>query len=274
MARTTLGLLACVAALMSATPPVCAATDPEVVKGMKLVEEGHYDAGILTLDGASRRLATDPRGGAVDLPQAYLYMGIAFVGKGQDAAAKAQFREALLLNKGLTLSADRFAPKTISLFEAAREELRRKNSSARPGFIEAPEQRKSKLPLIVAGAGIAAGIVLATKGGAPPGEDEAVTTTFADQVLNRLAPREYAVEVKGGGTLEARVDWVEDRMLLTLSLSTVANPTAILATGLQTASKQTSLSMSVAPGSYRLVVEHAGNNPQQDATFTLTVVHP
>jgi hypothetical protein len=101
----------------------------------------------------------------------------------------------------------------------------------------------------------------------------AVTTTFADQVLNRLAPREYAVEVKGNGELQARVDWVEDRMLLTLALSTVANPTAILATGLQTASKQTSLTMSVAPGTYRLVVEHSGSNPQQDATFTLTVVH-
>src|SRR5262245_48184645 len=97
------------------------ATDPEVLKGIKSVDDGDYDGAILILDNASRRLASDPAK-ANDLSQAYLYLGIAYVGKGHEAAAKAKFREALTQIKDMTLSPDKFPPKVIDVFEAARQE--------------------------------------------------------------------------------------------------------------------------------------------------------
>jgi hypothetical protein len=100
------------------------AADPEVLKGIRLVDEGDYDAAIVTLDAAARRLATD-KTKVKDLSQAYLYLGIAYVGKGHEAAAKAKFREAVSQIKDLSLSADRYPPKVINLFEAAKDEARR-----------------------------------------------------------------------------------------------------------------------------------------------------
>jgi len=100
-----------------------AATDAEVQRGTRQVEDGDYDAAIVTLDAAARRLTADPSR-ARDLSQAYLYLGIAYIGKGHEAAAKAKFREAVAQIKDLTLSPDKFPPKVIDLFEAARAEER------------------------------------------------------------------------------------------------------------------------------------------------------
>lgn len=98
-------------------------TDPEVLKGIRLVDDGDYDAAIVLLDSAARRLASDTAK-VRDLSQAYLYLGIAYVGKGHEAAAKAKFREAVSRIKDLTLSADKYPPKVIDLFEAAKDEAR------------------------------------------------------------------------------------------------------------------------------------------------------
>jgi tetratricopeptide (TPR) repeat protein len=103
-------------------------TDAEVRKGIRAVDEGDYDAAIFTLDAAARRLAADSSG-ARDLPQAYLYLGIAYVGKGHEAAAKAKFREALRQIKDLSLNADRYPPKVIDVFEAAKAENERDASA-------------------------------------------------------------------------------------------------------------------------------------------------
>ena len=96
-------------------------SDSDVARGVRPAEEGDYDAAILTLDRAARRLATDPSQTAT-LSQAYLYLGIAYLGKGHEAAAKAQFREAISHIRDLTLNPEEFPPKVINLFEAAREE--------------------------------------------------------------------------------------------------------------------------------------------------------
>ena len=243
--------------------------DVEVAKGIKLVEDGDYDSAILTLDNASRRLAMDPRA-TPDLSQAYLYMGIAYVGKGHDAA---KFREALLQIKGLTLSADKFPPKVINVFEAAREEVRREGQR---GFVPAEVKGKSKLPVILAGVGLAGAAAVVVNSRGEPATDDVVddVTTFPEQVLERFSVRDYAVEVKRPGTLQAKVEWVEDRMLLGLSIANLTAPETALANGLQTAAKQTSLSLGVTPGTYRISVSHTGNNPLVPATYTLIVIHP
>jgi tetratricopeptide (TPR) repeat protein len=119
--RNTLCLLM---ALVLASGPLAAQTqDSEVTKGIRQVDEGDYDAAIVTLDAAARRLAAD-KTKVKDLSQAYLYLGIAYVGKGHEAAAKAKFRDAVAQIKDLSLSADRYPPKVINLFEAAKEEAR------------------------------------------------------------------------------------------------------------------------------------------------------
>lgn len=95
--------------------------DPEVAKGMREVEEGEYDAAILTLDGAARRLAA-AGGQSTDLVQSHLYLGVAYLAKGHETAARASFREALTQFRDLRVSPEKFAPRVIEVFEQARRE--------------------------------------------------------------------------------------------------------------------------------------------------------
>jgi hypothetical protein len=75
-------LLAVVLTGLPQSPPApVAVSDEELSRGIRQVEEGDYDAAIVTLDATARRLAADARRGQ-DLSQAYLYLGIAYVGKG------------------------------------------------------------------------------------------------------------------------------------------------------------------------------------------------
>jgi hypothetical protein len=173
---TALGL--CLSLVFSplATDADAPPTDPEVVKGIKLVDDGDFDAAILTLDGAARRLATDPKQ-AKELSQAYLYLGIAYVGKGHEAAAKAKFREALGQIKDITLSPDKFPPRVIDVFEAARSESSQTAKAAAPAPAPAPAKKKggSKKGLLI-GVGVAAaagGIALAAGGGGSDRPDAA-----------------------------------------------------------------------------------------------------
>jgi hypothetical protein len=96
--------------------------DAEVARGIRQVEAGDHDQAILTLDGATRRLAA--KGDAPEeLAPAYLYLGIAYLAKGLQTSAKVKFREAIVQQRDLTLSPEKFAPKVIELFEVAREEV-------------------------------------------------------------------------------------------------------------------------------------------------------
>src|SRR6185436_11901306 len=163
--RKTLSLFMVLALLVAAQPvPAETPTDPEVLKGIQQTEDGDYDAAIFTLDAAARRLAADPSRPA-DLSQAYLYLGIAFVGKGHDAAAKARFRDALQQLHSLSLSAEKYPPKVINVFEAARDEMNREAGG--PGG----KSRKTKW-LVLGGVGVAAGgTALAVGGGRKKGSD-------------------------------------------------------------------------------------------------------
>ena len=101
-------IMAIVCALTLAGPPPLPAQAPvqdaEVARGIQLATDGDYDGAILTLDNAARRLAGHPDG-TRDLAQAYVYLGVAYLGKGAETSAKAQFREALAQAIGPQLSA-------------------------------------------------------------------------------------------------------------------------------------------------------------------------
>jgi hypothetical protein len=189
-------------------------TDADVQKGIRMVDDGDYDAAILLLDAAARRLSGDA-GKVRDLSQAYLYLGIAYVGKGHEAAAKAKFREAVTRIKDLSLSPDKYPPKVIDLFEAAREEAR--TAGARPPASAAasgPPARSEgggggKKLLLIGGLGLAAagGAVFALKGG----EDQGCDTVFMDPsgILNNSQTQfEFttgpAIE---SGSWKAEVNW-------------------------------------------------------------------
>jgi tetratricopeptide (TPR) repeat protein len=64
--------------------------DPDVAEGVRRVEKGEFESGIEVLDAAARRLIAG--GGTTmspQLAQAYLYLGIAFIGRSQQERLKA-----------------------------------------------------------------------------------------------------------------------------------------------------------------------------------------
>ena len=285
--RRTLALLLGLTLIVGPLPLTAAqapppAKDPDIARGLKLVDEGDYDDAIVALDSAVRRLAGDASR-ATELAQAYLYLGIAYVAKGHETVAKARFREALLRAGDLSLAADKFPPKVVDIFEAARDEVRRGATAttttapapAPPAKAEKKGGSKTGLILVGVGVAAAAGVGLAVAGGGSGGGGGEETTTFPNEVVLFGGGREYAIDVRGSGTLTATVDWQQDGVVLGMYIVNLANAPVVLADANQTASKQARLTLAVTPGSYRISVTNStGQGPQVNTTFTLTVKHP
>ena len=271
-------------------------TDTEVIKGIKLVDDGDFDGAIVTLDNAARRLATDP-GKAKELSQAYLYLGIAYMGKGHEAAAKAKFREALAQIKDITLSPDKFAPKVIDVFEAARSESQTAKAT-KPA--PAPEKKKggSKKGILI-GVGVAAaagvGVAVAAGGGGgsdtpPTPADTRRTETFTGTLNTDELDRSFTIAVSAAGDLEATATWTDTASVLEMFLfdsnSVQVGPEANRASN----TSLTLVPQRVAPGQYNIglgyntcngaSVRSAGApvrkaaRPECTTSFTLTVLHP
>jgi hypothetical protein len=246
------------------------------------VEEGDYDAGILTLDNAARRLAGDPAR-TRELSQAYLYLGIAYLGKGHEAAARAKFRDALGQLRDLVLSPEKFPPKVIDLFEAAREETRRAAPAAAPGTpaaapaaTPAPRKGGSKKGLILIGVGgaAAAGAALALGGGggssAP--RDARQTKTFTG-TLPTNDYRGYEIVASANGTLEATVTWTGAGAVLTMLVQQHNPPYTTIGGSNRINDTTAQLTVPVTgPTEYDLIVSNFSNG--NATSFTVTVKHP
>jgi hypothetical protein len=158
-------------------------SEAELDRGIALVQEGEYAEAIIVLDAAARRLAKDP-GQQLEAAQAYLHLGIAYVGEGQEALAKASFREAAACDADLVLTAFDVSPKVRELFQQARDELARDAAAASPG---APEKKGgSKLPLILIGVGgaAAAGVAVAgSSGGEDGGSNGGLSSDSSVQIV-------------------------------------------------------------------------------------------
>jgi len=185
-----------------------------VVKGVMQVEEGDFDAAIITLDRAARRLATVPERSR-DLSHAYLYLGIAYLGKGLEAAAKAQFREALRQIQDLTLSPEKYPPRIIDLLEAARQEMQTTADEVVEKQVQSPNEseRRSKMPLILLAAGGAgAGVALAALSG-ESGSSNGTDTTGTLYRAGLLTREEPLVDVQvgpgGAGGWKAEISWTD-----------------------------------------------------------------
>ncbi|HKC11279.1 MAG TPA: hypothetical protein VKI41_04390 [Vicinamibacteria bacterium] len=69
--------------------PISVPLDPDVAEGVRRVENGEFESGISALDAAARRLIAG--GGTTmspQLAQAYLYLGIAYLGRSQQERLK------------------------------------------------------------------------------------------------------------------------------------------------------------------------------------------
>ena len=209
------GLVLLVLLLVAPLAVAQPSTDFGLAEGMKQVDEGEFDNAIVTLDTAARRLAADPKR-VRELSQAYLYLGIAYVGKGHEAAAKAKFREALAGMKDLSLSAERYPPKVIDLFEAARADARPPAPTVAPAAPAKQGGGGSKGLLVIGGlAVVGGGVALAAGGGGGGGGggSSATTTTLAAQTLNRSGTvggngsEPMVVVASRAGSLEATLTW-------------------------------------------------------------------
>jgi hypothetical protein len=133
--------------------------DPEVEAGVRQVQEGDFETAIITLEAASRRLARDSGSSALVRSRAALHLGIAHVALDQRDLARSRFKDALALDPALRLTADRYSPKVIGVFEEARRE-----HEAQARTVSPPPGR-SRLPWVLGGAALAGGaVILATRG--------------------------------------------------------------------------------------------------------------
>ena len=266
--------------------------DADVLRGIRQVEDGDYDPAIVTLDAAARRLTGDPAR-ARDLSQAYLYLGIAYIGKGHEAAAKAKFREAVAQIKDLTLSPDKFPPKVIDLFEAARAEARAQATpapaaAATPAPAAAKKGGGGKTILIVGGlAAVGGGVALAAGGGGGGGSTggggAAPTTTTlpaaarsSQTFSGSLADQEsrgFTVTATRGGTLDAMLTWQDRSIRLSLDCQLEAPPYTPCGTANRTSDTTAGLSTSVIQTTYLIVVGNYTGRAGTEA-FTLMVLYP
>ena len=273
-----LGLLGAPSPTTAQSPP----SDAELVKGIRQVDEGDYDAAIVTLDAASRRLAGDP-GQVADLSQAYLYLGIAYVGKGHEAAAKAKFREAVRQIRDLVLSTDKYPPKVIDLFEAAREEVNRTSpeptASPAPGAAPAAPKKTggSSKGLIIGGvllAGAGAAVAVAGGGGS---SNSAPTDTRNSQVFTGNLPaqdiRGFTVTASKAGTLQATLTWQDRGISLTMDCQENSPPYAACGRSNRTTDTSAQLTTPVTQKEYDIVISNFNDRPG-DEPFTLTVRYP
>lgn len=294
MLRKTLSLFLTLGSLGQSVPlPAQVVTDAEVVRGIRLVEEGDHDEAILILDSATRRLAA-AHGDPGELAQAYLYFGIAYLAKGHETSAKARFRDAVLQQRSLTLSPEKFAPKVVELFEVAREEVA-KMAAAQPSSPPSASKSGSKKGLIILGAGAAAaaGIALGTAGGdktaagAPASGRR--TETFTGTVSNPGNVQGPAASnqdpkiwftlftARGSGSAEASISWSTSDATVELYLfEGTTQGQQPIAQSTATGSTSAQLSSSVTGRQYQLNVfyNRCRMAPCPAAPFSLTLSYP
>jgi hypothetical protein len=150
-------LLLVVSSPLTAAPPPPG--DAGLARGIKLVEQGDYAQAIILLDGTARRLDGKVETKKV-AAQAFLYLGVAYVGENQETLARAAFRDALARDAALNLSAFDISPKVRDLFQKAKDELATQRVAA------TSKKGRSKAPWIILGVlGAGGGAAAAIAGG-------------------------------------------------------------------------------------------------------------
>jgi hypothetical protein len=277
--RKELCLLVCAAlALPPSSGLAQSSGDPEVARGIKQVDDAEYDAAIITLDAAARRLARDPKVSR-DLSLAYLYLGVAYIGKGHEAAARARFREALQQTGDLTLSPEKFPPKVINVFESARDEIRA--GSGGPASAKPPKKGGSgKVILLGALAVGAGGAALAAGGGGGGGGSSSAASTDTRTTLQfsgtaaSQEQRPYTFTASKPGVAEVRVTWQDSQLELRIDCQEEAPPyTGCGGQFNRTTNTTASYTTNVQQKQYLILVSNFSSRSGAEP-FTVQILHP
>jgi hypothetical protein len=206
--------VAMAAPALSASAPATSAqmTEPDIKKGVQQVDDGEYDAAILTLDGAVRRLSGAP-GKTKELAQAYLYLGIAYLAKGHQTSARERFREAVRQVADLDLNPQKFAPRVIEEFERARQDVKQS-----PGSASGKGGGSGKLLLIGGGAAAAAAGAIVILGSS--GEEDPNAYDYREGTLTTAqATQSLPIGPGGAGPWKAELIWKDPNAQLKLSIT-------------------------------------------------------
>ena len=136
--------------------------DPDLDRGIRLVEAGQWKQGLVPLGSVAQRLSKDKKR-APEAAEAYLYSGLAYVGLGDTVAAISQFSEALKRDPQIRIPATQISTGAQDAFEVARRE------AVAPAAALGPH-KKSKGLLIAGGvvlAGAGAAVVVAGGSSSP-----------------------------------------------------------------------------------------------------------
>ena len=164
----------------------------ELAKGVRQVEQGEYAAAVVTLDSAIRLLGKDPAR-AKDVARAYLYLGIAHAGAGQEQAARGDFCRAKRQNPSLKIELANPPPNVAKLFAEPCP-----TAAAAPAA--APKKGRSKTLPILLGVGAAAGVGIALAAG---GGDGPTTSTLGVRRDAVFTARPSCVQQVGGACTSA-----------------------------------------------------------------------
>jgi len=116
--------------------PASPAPDADLAAGIALVRDGDFEAAILRLDAAARRLQAD-RARAKEAAQALVYLGVAYLELDQEPLARGKFQAALALDPQLRLDPHQFSPQQIRLFDSVRPSV--PTAAASPGPSPTPD---------------------------------------------------------------------------------------------------------------------------------------
>ena len=180
MSRRTVAVLVVALAASLAARGAGQAPDPVLEEGVRQAQEGEFEQAVITLDGVVKRL----RGGGgspKDLSRACVYLGVAYLGLGQEQAARTSFLEALRRDPLLELSRREYPPRIVDVFQDVRRSAAATlpaaaapppvtdRSAPKTPAAPAPAAKKggSKTPLVLVGLGgaAAAGVAVAASGG-------------------------------------------------------------------------------------------------------------
>lgn len=262
----------------SQTPPIA---DPDVRRGIALVDEGEYDSAILALDAAVRRLAADKGHSTRDLAEAYFYLGVAYLGKGHETSAKARFREAVQQARDMSPSPEKFPPRVIELFEKAREESRAETPAATsPGAATVEPKKKggSKALLVIGGVALAGGGAALALGGGGGGGGGSPTTLSGQQTFTASGTivegnsQYYTFVASRAGTMEATITWQDRSVELRLTCQLRDPPyTECPGTYNRTTDTSARFTSSVVQNTYLVGVD---NYDGRTEPFTITIRYP
>ena len=263
-------------------PPVA---DPDVRRGIALVDEGEYDSAILALDAAVRRLAAVKGHSTRDLAEAYFYLGVAYLGKGHETSAKARFREAVQQARDMSPSPEKFPPRVIELFEKAKEESRAEmpvaTAAATPRATE-PKKKggSSRTLLVIGGLALAGGGAALTLGG--PDDDPGVeglpenarVTRTENASVSDGEEQFFRFTASRPGSFEATLAWQDRNVGLTIGCHEFNPPyTPCPGTYSRTSDTTGRFTSTVTQREYLVFVSNFSGRAGAE-TFTITLRYP